>query len=65
MMAHQQRTLLEKDHLEICFILIICAAPLIYAHSHNIFARHGLSVTLRSAPGWSAERGGMRRRIAD
>jgi nitrate/nitrite transport system substrate-binding protein len=53
MMAHSQSTTLEKEHLEICFIPIICAAPLIYAHSHNIFARHGLSVSLRSAPGWS------------
>ncbi|MFC1706875.1 ABC transporter substrate-binding protein [Planctomycetota bacterium] len=44
---------IEKPELEICFIPIVCAAPLIYAHSHSFFRKNGLSVKLRSAPGWS------------
>jgi len=44
---------LERAELTISFIPVICAAPLIYAHSHGIFARHGLRVRLAPAPGWS------------
>ncbi|MHC4399157.1 MAG: ABC transporter substrate-binding protein [Planctomycetota bacterium] len=44
---------LEKPELRISFIPIICSAPLIYAHSHGFFAKNGLKVTLRPAPGWS------------
>ena len=45
---------IEKPELEIAFLPITCAAPLIYAHSHGFFEKGGLKVTLRRAPGWSA-----------
>ena len=44
---------LEKPEVEIAFIPILCAAPLLHAKAQGLFARNGLSVTLRSAPGWS------------
>ncbi len=44
---------LEKTQLEMCFIPIICSAPLIYAHRHGFFEKNGLDVNLRPAPGWS------------
>jgi signal transduction histidine kinase/CheY-like chemotaxis protein/ABC-type nitrate/sulfonate/bicarbonate transport system substrate-binding protein len=44
---------LEKPAIEIAFIPIICAAPLLYAKTHGYFARNGLDVTLTAAPGWS------------
>ncbi|MDM8526795.1 ABC transporter substrate-binding protein [Anaerolineales bacterium HSG24] len=44
---------LEKNELEICFIPILCSAPLIYAHSHGFFAKNNLTVNLKPAPGWS------------
>lgn len=43
----------EKTELEIRFIPITCAAPLLYAHSHGLFERNGLQVNLKPAPGWS------------
>lgn len=49
----ESTTSLEKPELDIAFIPIICAAPLIYAHSHGYFEENGLSVNLRRAPGWS------------
>ncbi|MFC1975188.1 ABC transporter substrate-binding protein [Chloroflexota bacterium] len=50
-MAKKKR--IEKPELNISFIPIICAAPLLYAHSHGFFARNGLNVSLKPAPGWS------------
>ena len=44
---------LEKSHLQIAFIPIVCSAPLLYAHSRGFFERNGLSVELVQAPGWS------------
>lgn len=44
---------LEKRELSVRFIPILCAVPLLYAHAGGFFARHGLSVDLRPAPGWS------------
>ncbi|MDQ7051787.1 MAG: PAS domain S-box protein [candidate division KSB1 bacterium] len=44
---------LEKRELDIAFIPIICAAPLLYAHSRGYFARNGLEVNLIPASGWS------------
>ncbi len=44
---------LEKRELDIAFIPIICAAPLLYAHSRGYFARNGLEVNLTPASGWS------------
>ncbi|MCD4785476.1 MAG: PAS domain S-box protein [Candidatus Eremiobacteraeota bacterium] len=44
---------IEKPNLEIRFIPITCASPLIYAHSHGFFKKNGLEVNLRPAPGWS------------
>ncbi|MEO2014060.1 MAG: ABC transporter substrate-binding protein [Fuerstiella sp.] len=44
---------IEKSELNIAFIPITCAAPLIYAHSHGYFEKNGLNVNLRRAPGWS------------
>ncbi len=43
----------EKRDLTISFVPIVCSAPLIYAHSQGMFARRGLNVSLRAAPGWS------------
>ena len=51
--ADTSRAQLEKPELDVCFIPIVCSAPLIYAHSHGFFEENGLSVNLRSAPGWS------------
>ena len=44
---------LEKTELEVGFIPILCAAPLLLAHANGIFEKHGLNVHLRPAPGWS------------
>ena len=44
---------LEKPEVNISFIPVLCSAPLLYAHTHGIFARNGLDVTMRTAPGWS------------
>ncbi len=44
---------LEKTELEIGFLPILCAAPLILAHASGIFERHGLHVNLKAASGWS------------
>jgi PAS domain S-box-containing protein len=44
---------LEKPQVEMAFIPILCAAPLLYAKTHGYFARNGLDVTLTPAPGWS------------
>ena len=44
---------LEKPEVNMAFIPILCAAPLLYAKSHGYFARNGLDVTLTPAPGWS------------
>ncbi len=44
---------LEKPELEIRFIPIVCAAPLLYAQSHGLFEKHGLQVHLKPVPGWS------------
>jgi nitrate/nitrite transport system substrate-binding protein len=43
----------EKRDLRIAFIPIVCAAPLLYAHRHGLFAANGLHVELIAAPGWS------------
>jgi ABC-type nitrate/sulfonate/bicarbonate transport system substrate-binding protein len=48
-----QETVIEKPELDIAFIPIVCAAPLIYAHSHGYFENNGLTVNLRRVPGWS------------
>ncbi|WP_437587426.1 hypothetical protein [Sorangium sp. So ce1000] len=34
----------EGGELEICFISIVCAAPLVDAVQHGIFEEHGLRV---------------------
>jgi len=44
---------LEKPEVNISYIPILCAAPLLYAKTHGIFANYGLNVTLHKAPGWS------------
>jgi PAS domain S-box-containing protein len=44
---------LEKPEVDIAFIPILCAAPLLYAKTHGYFARNGLDVRLTAAPGWS------------
>lgn len=44
---------LEKQRLRISFVPTLCAAPLIYARSHGVFERYGLSVDLSPAPGWN------------
>ena len=44
---------IEKREIEIRFMPILCSAPLIYAHSQGFFEKNGLSVNLRTAPGWS------------
>ncbi len=44
---------LEKPHVNMAFIPILCSAPLLYAKTHGYFARNGLDVTLTPAPGWS------------
>lgn len=44
---------LEKTSLKVRFIPIVCSTPLIYAHKAGLFARRGLDVELKSAPGWS------------
>jgi PAS domain S-box-containing protein len=44
---------LEKPKVDISYIPILCAAPLLYAKTHGYFARNGLDVNLTSAPGWS------------
>ncbi len=49
---------LEKPDVDLAFIPILCSAPLLYAKSHGIFARNGLDVKLRPAPGWSGAKGG-------
>jgi signal transduction histidine kinase/ABC-type nitrate/sulfonate/bicarbonate transport system substrate-binding protein len=43
----------EQPQLRVAFLPIVCAAPLLYAHSHGFFRRNGLEVTLVRAPGWS------------
>lgn len=40
--------------MEVGYIPILCAAPLLYAHSHGLFERNGLRVHLKAAAGWSA-----------
>jgi signal transduction histidine kinase/ABC-type nitrate/sulfonate/bicarbonate transport system substrate-binding protein/CheY-like chemotaxis protein/HPt (histidine-containing phosphotransfer) domain-containing protein len=44
---------LEKSEINVAFIPILCAAPLLYAKTHGYFAQNGLEVTLTPAPGWS------------
>ena len=43
----------ESRNWRVAFTPIVCSAPLLYAHSHGFFAREGLSVELKLAPGWS------------
>lgn len=53
-MGHDQvEPSLEKRELELRFIPIACATPLVYAYTAGFFERNGLQVKLRSAPGWS------------
>lgn len=44
---------LEVRELVVGFIPILCSVPLLYAHAGGFFARNGLHVELRPAPGWS------------
>ena len=44
---------LEKRHVSMRFIPIVCSAPLIYAHKSGLFEQAGLEVELKPAPGWS------------
>ncbi|HSO00528.1 MAG TPA: ABC transporter substrate-binding protein, partial [Candidatus Nanopelagicales bacterium] len=44
----------EQRELEVRFIPITCAAPLLYAEQGGFFEKNGLSVRLRPATGWSA-----------
>lgn len=44
---------IEKPDLDIRFIPIACATPLLHAKAGGFFERNGLSVNLRTAPGWS------------
>ena len=44
---------LEKPEVEICFLPILCSAPLIYTHGYGFFEKNGLDVHLRPGPGWS------------
>lgn len=47
-------THVDKSNLEVRFIPILCAAPLLYAHSQGFCARNGLQLNLKPAAGWSA-----------
>ena len=51
---------LEKTEVQVGFIPILCAAPLILAHARGIFEKNGLQVSLSRAPGW----GGIKELIA-
>lgn len=44
---------LEQREIEVRFIPITCAAPLLHAQTGGFFERNGLVVHLRPAPGWS------------
>lgn len=44
---------LEQREIEVRFIPITCAAPLLHAKAGGFFERNGLDVRLRPAPGWS------------
>jgi len=48
-----RRAEVEQPRLRVAFMPIVCAAPLLYAHSHGFFRRNGLDVTLVRAPSWS------------
>lgn len=50
---------LEKTELEIRYIPILCAAPLVLAESQGLFRRYGLQVRLRTSPGWSGVKEAM------
>ena len=44
---------IEKTTIQVRFMPILCAVPLLYAHARGLFAQRGLQVDLRSTPGWS------------
>lgn len=46
----------EQADIEIPFIPIVCAAPLMLAYRRGTFEKNGLHVRLRPVPGWSAVR---------
>jgi nitrate/nitrite transport system substrate-binding protein len=47
---------IEKKELQIGFIPITCATPIIMAEPMGFYARHGLSVKVRKAAGWAMVR---------
>jgi len=47
----QERAPLEKPNLNIGFLPITCATPLIAAQEHGMFDRNGLNVSLEKVPG--------------
>jgi nitrate/nitrite transport system substrate-binding protein len=44
---------LERRQLDVGYIPILCAAPLLVAHARGSFVRRGLEVRLHRAAGWS------------
>lgn len=42
-----------KLEVEIPFIPIVCAAPLLLAAKRGLFEQNGVRVRLRAVPGWS------------
>ncbi len=50
------RTAPEHKRLQVAYLPIMCAAPLIMAHAQGGFAREGLVVTLEKATSWAVVR---------
>ncbi len=50
---NDNKTIIEKPNINIHFVPIICATPLIYAHNYGLFKQHGLNVNLVPSPGFS------------
>ena len=66
-MAAETKTLgnLEKKNLNIGFIPITCATPLIMADPMGFYAKQGLNVTLNKVAGWALVRDRMLNRELD
>lgn len=46
----------ERKRLQVAYLPIMCATPLILAHAHGFFAREGLDVALEKATSWAVVR---------
>jgi nitrate/nitrite transport system substrate-binding protein len=51
-----QRGPIEKPNLEVGFIPITCATPIIMAHPMGFYAKHGLNVNVVRTAGWAVIR---------